>query len=401
MNHKFFPHHSKSPKNHQDYLLALDLGSHTVKAVIAKNDKKPCIIGIGHADRLIYNQDTKQFTPTSFLAAAEKAIYAAEQQSGIVSRYVSVGLSKEIIKGATSTIHYERQNPKTPVSFAEIEAVIKKLQDHAKAAATTAIALESHLPNSQAKLINSSVLGFAIDGKKVKNPLKVKGRELSIELFTAFAPHFQITAIEKLCLELKLELLAISSAPFALSRALHLKPETFPDQILVDIGYETTSLALIQNGLIRAAKTFSLGAKQFWPQHSPVFDPFSFSKTNFSPANANQDIPTPHFDLWLSGLEIALSDFSSLPFDLVLSGAVADLPELQETLAVSDWYQSLAFSRRPTIHLFDPKNLTEFKLATADPLDASDAVALGLIKIATETINSTPNPSPLDRLLSL
>ena len=114
-----------------------------------------------------------------------------------------------------------------------------------------------------------------------------------------------------------------------------------------------------------------------------------------------------NISVWLTGVEVALEEFENvgcLPRDILLCGGGASLSLLQETLAISDWYQGLPFSRRPVIHLIDVAELPDLIIEEEQNLlDHSFATAIGLLRVGVDTLAGAPKQNKLkakiDKLL--
>ena len=105
-----------------------------------------------------------------------------------------------------------------------------------------------------------------------------------------------------------------------------------------------------------------------------------------------------NISVWLTGVEVALEEFESfgsLPRNVLLCGGGASLMPLQEMLALSDWYQDLPFSRRPTINIIDVATLPGITYKTKTPIDHSYATALGLLRVGVDTLASAPDENNL------
>ena len=110
-----------------------------------------------------------------------------------------------------------------------------------------------------------------------------------------------------------------------------------------------------------------------------------------------------NISVWLTGIEVALEEFnniSSLPRNVLLCGGGASLSLLQETLAISDWYTKLPFSRRPVIHLIDVKDLPNLIMKDKTLLDHSFATALGLLRVGMDTLAGAPEENKLKAKLA-
>src|SRR6185295_11466596 len=62
-------------------------------------------------------------------------------------------------------------------------------------------------------------------------------------------------------------------------------------------------------------------------------------------------------EVWLSGVELALGEFTKLdhlPHKLLLCGGGSSLGMLVDELGGSDWYTSLPFTRKPVVQHIEP-----------------------------------------------
>ena len=218
-----------------------------------------------------------------------------------------------------------------------------------------------------------------------------------------------MAAIEKVCAELNLDLLTVAVEPFAVCRAcLGDDPDSDYSGVVMDIGGGTTDIAVIDDGGVEGTKMFSIGGRSFTRQIAEYlgvdFDTAEQYKLDFDAGKLDDRVKakvesalSQSISVWLTGIEVALDEFdnlSNLPNSIVLCGGGAGLSLIQETLAVSDWYANLPFSRRPVIHLIDIAELPN--LITKDfALDHSFATALGLLRVGADTLASSPEETGL------
>ena len=409
-----------------DIILGLDIGTEFVKAVVAakKKDNTLEIIGVGKAHQSMGNMYAGAIADIpGVISVCEKALSKAEDMAGVVSKTAVVGIAGELIKGNTNTVRYRRKNGNKPISDTEMDLIIKKVQDNAGEKARKEVALETDNPDVQVRLINSAIVSLTIDGYKVSNPIGFKGSELVIQFYTAFAPLVHISAIEKVCAELNLDLLAVAVEPFAVCRAcLGDDLDSNFSAIVMDIGGGTTDVAVVDDGGVDGTKMFGIGGRSFSHQianHLGVdFDTAERLKLNLDrdllsdpaittiadAASANEieeylntdsrrkkieSAIDTNIDVWLSGVEIALEDFSSvemLPNKILLCGGGAGLIRLQEALATEEWWKELPFSRRPVVHLLDDIDIPGIENTTDVDLDYSYITAFGLLRVALDTI---------------
>lgn len=394
-------------------ILALDIGTEFVKAILARPSKKGEleILGVGKAKQTEGNMSAGAVADIpAVVEVCEEALVEVEEQAGERADQTVVGIAGELIKGNTTTVNYSRKNPNKPISESEMNEIIKKVQQKSGEVAKKTVALETGNNNVEVRLINSAIVSLTIDGYKISNPIGFKGSDLTIQFYTAFAPLIHVAAIEKVCAELNLDLLTVAVEPFAVCRAcLGDDLESNFSGIVMDIGGGTTDIAVVEDGGVEGTKMFSIGGRSFTHQIAESlgvdFDTAENYKLNYDTGELDDRVKSKvetaisrNLSVWLTGVEVALEEFNntgSLPRNILLCGGGASLSLLQETLAISDWYESLPFSRRPIINLMDvnelPNLITErLNVAGLSELDHSFITALGLLRVGVDTLAGAP-----------
>lgn len=423
----------------ENVILALDIGTEFVKAVIAERteDDNLAVIGVGKEHQNMGNMYAGAIADIpAVVSTCEKALSNAEGMAGVISKTCVVGIAGELIKGNTRTVRYRRKDSNKPISDQEMQLIIRRVQDKAGEQARQEIALETDNPEVEVRLINSAIVSLSIDGYKVSNPIGFKGSDLLIQFYTAFAPLVHISAIEKVCAELNLDLLAVAVEPFAVCRAcLGNELESNFSAIVMDIGGGTTDIAVVDDGGVEGTKMFGIGGRSFTHQIASKtgldydtaeavklqlsgvsLDQLTLKHKNETVADAEkkneiqQILATPerakkinqaisdNIEVWLGGVSVALEDFpliEALPTRILLCGGGAGLASLQEALATSDWYTDLPFSRRPLVHLLDDVDIPGIENTTPEDLDYSFITAFGLLRVAIDTLAGTEEPTGL------
>ena len=205
-----------------DYIVALDIGTEYVKALVTKIDGEELkIVGVGRAHQQISDMYSGAIADISGVVRnCEDALNDAEDQAGLQAKRVIIGIAGELVKGVTNTIRYRRPQPDRPLDTAEMEFIIEKVQERAQVKAQKQTALETGNPDVEIKLVNSALVSIHIDGYKVSNPIGFQGHDVAVQIYTAFAPMVHIGALERVAEELSLELLAVAAEPFAVSRSV-------------------------------------------------------------------------------------------------------------------------------------------------------------------------------------
>ena len=400
----------KKSKESANYLLALDIGTEYVKALIAKKGKNTIkIVGVGKAHELPTNMYAGAIADIEGVAqTCEEAVAKAEDMAGVRANEVVVGIAGELIKGNTASIKYRRADASKPITDAEMEKIIRQVQEKAGERARREVAIETNNKDVEVRLINSALVSLRIDGYKVSNPIGFKGKEVVVQIYTAFAPLVHISAIERVCDELELDLVTVAVEPFAVCRAcLGDDAESNFSGIVMDIGGGTTDVAIVDDGGVEGTKMFSLGGRSFTRQIAQrlgltLEDAEKLKLLSESPNmkpelhKKYQDAIKRNLDVWQSGVELAIEEFDqveTLPGQILLCGGGAGLAEIQDVLATGDWYKELPFARRPVVNLIDPDTIEGIENDTDRELDHTFITAMGLLRVGMDTLVGVPENS--------
>ncbi|MBR3164322.1 rod shape-determining protein [Candidatus Saccharibacteria bacterium] len=405
-------------KNPDDFLLALDIGTEYVKALIARKGKGSLkIVGVGKAHEAPTNMFSGAIADIAGVAkTCEEALVKAEEMAGVRAQEVVVGIAGELIKGNTASIKYRRANASKPITDSEMETIIERVQQRAGERARREVAIETNNPDVEVRLINSALVSLRIDGYKVSNPIGFKGKEVIVQIYTAFAPLVHISAIERVCDELQLDLVTVAVEPFAVCRAcLGDDIESNFSGIVIDVGGGTTDVAIVDDGGVEGTKMFSIGGRSFTHQ---VAERLGLSFADAEKLKLLADNPDMkasirkkfeaaierNLEVWQSGVELAIEEFDqleTLPGQVLLCGGGASLGAIPELLATGDWYKSLPFSRRPVVSLIDPDDIDGVVNETDRDLDHTFVTAMGLLRVGIDTLIGADDTSIRAKLARL
>jgi len=387
----------------EDYIVALDIGTEFVKALIAKLEGDELqIVGVGRARQEVSDMHSGAIADIAGVVRnCEEALAQAEEAAGLQAKRVVIGIAGELVKGVTDTIRYRRPQPDRPLDESEMEFIIEKVQERAQMKAQRQIALETGNEQVEVKLVNSALVGIHIDGYKVSNPIGFQGRDVAVQIYTAFAPMVHIGALERVAQELSLELLAVAAEPFAVSRSvLGNDGNSNFTAILADVGGGTTDIAVVNDGGVEGTKMFGIGGRSFTQTIATDMN-LSYKDAEKLKVNiTHQQIkPTVKKDVnasidktlevWLAGVELALSEFDSvdhLPNRILLCGGGSSLDKLVEALEGTQWHKELPFTRKPTVHHIDPNEVLGVTDTTGDITDHTYITAMGLLRVGYDTL---------------
>lgn len=395
-----------------DALVALDIGTEYVKALVAriKGDDIE-IVGVGRTHQDLSDMHTGAIADIAGVVRnCEDALAQAEEAAGFQASRCVIGIAGELVKGVTNTIRYRRPEPNRPLDEAEMEFIIEKVQDRAAAKAQKQIALETGNDDVEVKLVNSALVSIHIDGYKVSNPIGFQGKDVAVQIYTAFAPMVHIGALERVAQELDLDLLAVAAEPFAVSRSvLGTDANSNFTAILADVGGGTTDIAVVNDGGVEGTKMFGIGGRSFTntiaSELSITYDAAEKLKVNIDREEVKESVKKDVADavdktleVWLAGVELALSEFDSvdhLPSRLLLCGGGASLKQLVTALEKREWYKDLPFTRRPTVKHISPEDVVGIADTTDKASDHTYITAMGLLRVGYDTIIGTSDSDSL------
>lgn len=389
--------------NTDEYIVALDIGTEFVKALIARLEgDELSIVGVGRVRQDVSDMHAGAIADIAGVVRnCEEALAQAEEQAELQAKKVVIGIAGELVKGTTSTIRYRRPQPDRPLDDAEMEFIIEKVQDRAQVKAQRQIAVETGNADVEVKLVNSALVGIHIDGYKVSNPIGFQGRDVSVQIYTAFAPMVHIGALERVADELSLDLLAVAAEPFAVSRSV-LGSEAGSNftAILADIGGGSTDIAVVNDGGVEGTRMFGIGGRSFTQTIAGDLD-LSYQDAEKLKVNISNEQIKPSvrksveaavdktLEVWLAGVDLALSEFDSvdhLPNRILLCGGGASLDKLVDALEADDWHKDLPFTKRPKVQLIDPSEVIGVKDETGIVSDHTFITAMGLLRVGYDTL---------------
>lgn len=399
-------------------MVGLDIGTEFVKALVARidEDNQIEILGVGRAHQELTDMQAGAIADIAAVVAnCDAALNQAEQHAGVSARSAVVGIAGELVKGTTTTVRFTRKDPNKEIDLDEVDRIFGHIQARALEKAKKQLQLELGGKAIDLKLVNSALISIEIDGYGVTNPIGFKGKDVSVQLYTAFAPLIHISAIERVAEQLDLDLLTVAAEPFAVARSvIGDDPNANLSAILIDVGGGTTDIAVVNEGGVEGTKMFGIGGRSFTKSIERDLN------TDFERAEAlklgltNGRTPQPRvkpvedalkktLSVWNNGVQLALEEFKRLdhlPHTVLLCGGGASLAMLTDSLEQSGWYRDLPFARKPQVKLISPSQVVGMTDTTSVIDDHTYITAMGLLRVGMDTLlqYEAPTNSIKDRL---
>ena len=106
-------------------------------------------------------------------------------------------------------------------------------------------------------------------------------------------------------------------------------------------------------------------------------------------------------DVWISGVELALSEFDSvdhLPSRILLCGGGASLDRLVEALGADSWHTELPFTRKLSVHHIKPDDVIGITDESGKVTDHTFITAMGLLRVGYDTMIGSSDTGIKDKI---
>lgn len=389
----------------EQYLVALDIGTEFVKALVGRvvgDDVE--VIGVGKSHQELTDMQAGAIADIAGVVQnCDRALSAAEQQAGVSARTAIIGIAGELVKGTTLSVRFSRKNPTKELDTAEVEKIIGLVQKRAEDKARQQLAWELGGKDVEVRLVNSALVRIDIDGYKVTNPVGFQGKDILVELYTAFAPMIHIGALERTATELDLDLLAVAAEPFAVARSvIGNDPNTTMSAVLMDVGGGTTDIAIVNEGGVEGTKMFGIGGRAFTRAVERELDTDFLQAEELKVGLSSNKVPSQQrpaieaalrktLGVWINGVELALAEFNKLdhlPHRVLLCGGGSSLDLVKSELESSKWHAQLPFSKKPVIQYIRPEEVVGITDTTGNAHDHTYVTAMGLLRVGMDTLST-------------
>jgi cell division protein FtsA len=231
--------------------IGIDVGSTTTRVIVGeflKGESNPKIIGIGESNTEgVRNGYVVE--PTLTAHSIKEAVAGAEKTSGLKIHRAFISIGGISLRGDTGS-------GMSIVSKADGEVTSTDIKN--------AIAdCENNLNLTNKKVIQEFPISYRLDGKDVLGRLEgMRGTKLEVKaLFVTCSIQHLEDLLEAMALA-NIEPIDIIASPVAASLVALSERQKIVGSVLVNIGAETTSMSVFENGLLVSLQTSSIGSEE-------------------------------------------------------------------------------------------------------------------------------------------
>lgn len=224
------------------------MGSSTTRVVVGefiKGEKNPKIIGVGEAETM----GVRHGYVTDFAAAAEsvrRALAMAEKTSGVKIKRAFVALSGVSLRGAASSGEAIISKADGEVTNLDISKALQKSEDN--------------LSLNNKKVVHVSPVSFRLDGGEVLGRLEgMRGNKLEVKSMVATYSTQHLEDLLSTIADAGVDPIDVIPSPIADSAVALSDKQKIVGCALVNIGAESLTLSVFENGILVSVHTFSIG----------------------------------------------------------------------------------------------------------------------------------------------
>lgn len=228
--------------------VGIDVGSATIRVVVGeflKGEKNPKVIGAGEAPAL----GMRHGYVVDFNLAVNsvtRAIGEAERASGIKIKRAFVAMGGVTLRGDYATGETIISKADGEVTHLDID---RALEDS-----------EANLSAQNKKIIQSFPLSWKLDGKEILGrPEGMRGTKLECKTLFVTCSNQHLEDLLSVISEAGVRPVDVIPAPIAGGKMTLSDKQKVVGSALVDIGAESTTVAVFENGLLYSLQSFPIG----------------------------------------------------------------------------------------------------------------------------------------------
>lgn len=347
--------------------LVLDLGSTSLKAAVFSPEENRTQLKLLSYARLPTPvgafREGLLLDVEAAASALKEVIAEALFNCGEQPQLTVIGLSGSAVKEFYTAVRLTREVAETPLAEKELKETVQKVKEASFIEIEKGLTEVFGSTDLEAEVVNTRLASFKVDGYPLKEPFGFTGKVLEITINCTVSPANNLEALRTVLNRLKINNYRLAGNLSALASLLvsYQSPEI--NALLIDIGGQKTDVGVVFGGVLIGSRTVGLGSDH-WTRlicdrlHLTVEEAEKRKNAYISRSPGGSNDPEigqtlqDFLGLWLSGLEVALADFSGVktfPGKVFLAGGGSLLPDLAARLQAFPWTTAFPFLAIPEI----------------------------------------------------
>ena len=224
---------------------SIDIGSNEVKVVV-------CELLNGKLNLLATSSQKSHGIKQGLVVDEEEAMLSIKKALNGISDMLGIKIKKVITSIPSYNAKFEMVSGNAKINeVVNGEAITEVLQDAAKRNIKKNMEVITILP-----------IEFTVDDhKKIKEPKGLKGNVLKVKGIMVSTPKNSVLSVVSLIEKLGIEVVEITINPLANINAFRTKQMNAQSGVIIDVGYETTTVSLYNKGIPINNTVIGLGGK--------------------------------------------------------------------------------------------------------------------------------------------
>ncbi|MBI4836841.1 MAG: hypothetical protein HY813_00325 [Candidatus Portnoybacteria bacterium] len=385
-----------------DYMLALDIGTESVRAAIFDIDDgekdKPRAVVCGVGGMTMAASEGKEGFIAEIVEVCRLVKKEAENMAGFEVNKAIIGMTGQSLKCSTALVSYDRKNASETIDLSEIKNIVQKSQWRAFDDLRKREAEEYGLSETEIKLVDGLITDAKVDGYRVSDPIGFEGKEITLTIFNIYTSLFYLDLLRRLKKNLGLEIIASVPVSFAVENALAesvFKTVNLSEVsgIFIDCGVGATDVVIAHQEIFEGPKTICFGGRTFTRRLASQLQlkdedaerlkkKYSANQVSSLVKRKIAEILASSLKMWLGGIKATLKSFSflnSFPSLILVAGGGGIPFLLKRALESQEWQDGLNFSQEIKVRVLRSSDIPDVEDKTGLLDDSSDISLSALI----------------------
>lgn len=232
--------------------VGIDIGTHYIKVVVSERQpgqSRPQIIGYGFSKSKGIRHGYV-IHPTDASSSIRKAVANAEKESGIEIKDAFVSIGGIGLGSFVSTGSVIVSRADSEITEFDIEKAMNESQEDIPS---------SHSANR--KVLHAIPISYKVDGKDtLGKPYGLKGARLEVKTLFITCLEHHLNELLQVIEDAGVEIIDVMASPLASSFVTLTKSQKIAGCVLANIGSETVSIMIFENGIPISLEVFPIGS---------------------------------------------------------------------------------------------------------------------------------------------
>lgn len=191
----------------------------------------------------------------------EQAILQAGHTYETIPDDIIISFPSRSFVSDSITTQYTRADPDAPLTMQEIDTMIKRIEKESHERAYVKSRKQFGISNDDLRLVSSTIIAIAVDGKKVTSPIGFTGGRVRLTVLNVFVPSSEFNIIRSIISRLGKRAISLIPEPLILPKVIEDTDLSRMKNYVVDIGYWHTTVTILSDNEILGFETFPYGTE--------------------------------------------------------------------------------------------------------------------------------------------